>query len=133
MGGEGQWVAAGAIKGLTFAPANAPPPGLPGLTADAGPSSAPATADAPRQFTYKMVQVPPTIQIPESESARGKAAAYLEGIVNEYADKGWEFYRVDEIGIRRMPGLFDGFPGPTAEYGPLLCRNIQATRLAGRW
>lgn len=34
------------------------------------------------------------------------AASYLEKIVNEYARQGWEFYRVDSIGIRDMPGLF---------------------------
>jgi len=40
-----------------------------------------------------------------------KAAAYLEGIVNEHARQGWEFYRVDSIGVRVRPGCLGVFLG----------------------
>lgn len=53
----------------------------------------------PRLWRYKMVQIPPNISIEEGQSKRGKAAGYLEEIVEEYAAYGWEFHRVDEIGV----------------------------------
>lgn len=65
---------------------------------------------APR-FVYQMVQVPPTIEIQKGTSTIGQAAAYLEEIVNDYASKGWEFHRVDTIGVRVMPGCLGVFLG----------------------
>lgn len=124
-GNDGQWAAASSIKGLTFgslavAPSQPPPavvePTLPppALSAVAGP--------APR-FKYKMVQVPPVLQVAEGTSTKGMAAAYLEGIVNEYAGKGWEFYRVDSISIRVMPGCLAGLLGvpPTERLYHVVC------------
>ncbi|MCE8028826.1 DUF4177 domain-containing protein [Halomonas daqingensis] len=57
-------------------------------------------------YTYKMVQVPPNVSV----SARGRkgneAADYLQEVVNEHATEGWEFQRVDSIGIHVQPGCF---------------------------
>jgi len=64
----------------------------------------PAIAAASQLYVYKMIQIPPDIEVGGGTSTAGRAADYLEGVVNEYAAKGWEFFRVDEIGIRIKPG-----------------------------
>lgn len=55
-------------------------------------------------YRYKMVQIPPNILVSESRARGTAAATYLENIVNEHAVEGWEFYRVDSIGVRVQPG-----------------------------
>ncbi|PHI31531.1 hypothetical protein [Budvicia aquatica] len=56
-------------------------------------------------YKYKMVQVPPTITIKAKDNRSGLAAEYLENVVNEWAYQGWEFHRVDTIGIQKTSGL----------------------------
>ncbi|MDH5301427.1 MAG: DUF4177 domain-containing protein [Gammaproteobacteria bacterium] len=66
-------------------------------------------------FEYKMVQIPPNITV-EMKTHRGnEAAAYLESVVNEYASDGWEFYRVDSVGVRLQPGCFAALGGKKEE------------------
>lgn len=54
---------------------------------------------------YKMIQVPPDVSITaagmlgRAPDSRTAAAQYLETIVNGMASEGWEFFRVDTIGI----------------------------------
>ena len=67
--------------------------------------------------TYKMVQIPPNIGA-SARSMLGRApdpsemaAAYLQGVVNEQAKDGWEFMRVDTIGVRTEPGCLAGLFG----------------------
>lgn len=55
-------------------------------------------------YEYKMVQIPPNISVQMKKHKGNEAAAYLEGVVNEYAAKGWEFYRTDSIGVALQPG-----------------------------
>lgn len=55
------------------------------------------------QYNYKMVQVPPTIVL-KKDTGQGEAAQYLQSIVAQEAVEGWEFYRVDEIGVKQRPG-----------------------------
>ena len=68
----------------------------------------------PRGWHYKMVQIPPSIMVEEGGTTRGVAATYLERVVEEYAAFGWEFHRVDELGVIVNPGcltlLFGGRP-----------------------
>jgi hypothetical protein len=66
-------------------------------------------------FEYKMVQVPPNIAVRTREHRGNEAAAYPEGVVNEYARDGWEFYRVDSIGVDVQPGCFDALSGRKAQ------------------
>lgn len=54
-------------------------------------------------YEYKMVQVPPTIEVGR-EQRGNEAAAYLQAVVREQAEQGWEFYRVDQIGVVTRPG-----------------------------
>ena len=60
---------------------------------------------------YKMVQVPPNIEVQAKQHKGNEAAAYLENVVNSYALDGWEFYRVDAIGVKVMPGCLAGLFG----------------------
>ena len=72
--------------------------------------SLPKPSAAPT-YSYKMVQIPPNIQINEGASTKGVAASYLEAVVNEYAQKGWDFFRVDQIGIQIYPGCLSRLVG----------------------
>lgn len=53
-------------------------------------------------YEYFMVQVPPNIQVKQSSGQ--DAAAYLQNVANQYASQGWEFYRVDTVGVMVAPG-----------------------------
>lgn len=57
-------------------------------------------------YVYKMVQVPPRIKVIANKQKGNEAADYLEAIANQYANEGWEFYRIDSIGIDEMAGCF---------------------------
>jgi len=67
-------------------------------------------------YTYRMVQVPPSIVVQENAHQGNEAAAYLQTIVNEESKAGWEFYRVDQVGVETQPGCIDGLLGHKAEY-----------------
>ncbi|MEM9954966.1 MAG: DUF4177 domain-containing protein [Chloroflexota bacterium] len=54
------------------------------------------------QYEYKMLQVPPSIRV--NNSNNNAAAEYLQDVVRSTAVNGWEFYRVDSIGVVSEPG-----------------------------
>lgn len=94
-GVEGNWQLAKFVQGLQF--------GSPPKDKSLQPQSAGA-AQAELVHKYKMVQVPRNIIVQQEEHKGNEAAAYLEGVVNQYAREGWEFYRVDTIGVKLLPG-----------------------------
>lgn len=55
-------------------------------------------------YEYKMVQVPPNITVKAKEHQGNEAATYLQSVANEQVSEGWEFYRVDTIGVVTTPG-----------------------------
>lgn len=65
-------------------------------------------------YYYKMVQVPPTIEVKASKHRGNEAAVYLQSIANEEAEEGWEFYRIDSIGVQVKAGCFDALMGKKA-------------------
>lgn len=68
-------------------------------------------------FEYMMLQMPPNIEFTGGILKGNEAATYLQKIVNEQAAKGWEFYRVDVLGVRTSPGcLGGGAPNLTQYY-----------------
>ena len=103
--GMSNWMRAGSLQGLFL-----PKGGQEDL-----PEKADGVSVVARRFLYKMVQMPPNIQIDEGTSTEGKAAAYLQEMVNLYSAQGWEFYRVDEIGIHIRPGCLGAFLGQRSE------------------
>jgi len=65
-------------------------------------------------YTYKMIQVPPNIEVAMKQHKANEAAAYLEEVVNEMASQGWEFYRIDPIGVQLKPGCIASLFGQKA-------------------
>lgn len=65
-------------------------------------------------YHYKMVQVPPNIEVKASKHRGNEAALYLQTIANEQAEEGWEFYRIDSIGVQVSAGCFDALAGKKA-------------------
>jgi hypothetical protein len=53
-------------------------------------------------YVYRMVQLPQNIAATPGQE--GEVAAYLESTVNAHAKQGWEFYRVDTIGMPARSG-----------------------------
>ena len=66
-------------------------------------------------YTYKMVQIPTNIAVQMKAHKGNEAAAYLESVVNEYAEQGWEFFRVDSVGVQVQPGCFDALGGKSEQ------------------
>jgi len=67
------------------------------------------------KYEYKMVQVPPTIEVKAKEEKGNEAAIYLESLANKYSEQGWEFWRVDSVGISTQPGCLGGLTGSKAQ------------------
>lgn len=55
-------------------------------------------------YEYKMVQIPPNITNVNRKEKDSIAAVYLEDVVNDMARRGWEFFRVDSVGVEEKPG-----------------------------
>jgi len=71
------------------------------------------------KYEYKMVQVPPTIEVKAKEEKGNEAAVYLESLANKFAEERWEFWRVDTVGISTKPGCLGasfGAKGQTLQY-----------------
>ena len=62
-----------------------------------------------------MVQIPPNISIEMKNEKGNEAASYLENIINNYSKEGWEFYRIDNIGVELQPGCLGALSGKKAE------------------
>ncbi len=62
-------------------------------------------------YQYKMQQVPPAIVVKQKEYKGNEAAYYLQSIANEQAAQGWEFYRVDTVGVVTNPGCLAALLG----------------------
>ncbi|MCU8032724.1 MULTISPECIES: hypothetical protein [unclassified Shewanella] len=66
-------------------------------------------------FKYKMVQIPANITVQMKAHKGNEAAAYMEQVVNQWAADGWEFYRVDAVGVTLQPGCGGATSGKNAE------------------
>jgi hypothetical protein len=62
-------------------------------------------------YQYHMVQVPPNIIVKAKGYKGNEAAAYLQETVTQMAAQGWEFYRVDPIGVEIQPGCLAALLG----------------------
>lgn len=58
-------------------------------------------------YEYKMVQAAPHI-IAQKKNIQTAAADYLQELVNEYAQQGWEFFRIDDFSTEEAQGCFSG-------------------------
>jgi len=62
-------------------------------------------------FEYRMLQIPPRIEVKLKDAKGNEAAYYLSTIVNQEAQQGWEFFRVDSLGVKMKPGCLAGIFG----------------------
>jgi len=67
------------------------------------------------KYEYRMVQIPPNVAVDAAKHKGNEAAAYLQEVVNTHAKDGWEFYRIDRIGVVTKPGCLDGLVGKKDE------------------
>jgi hypothetical protein len=67
-------------------------------------------------YEYGMIQIPPNIHLSTNRNDGQEAARYLQNIVNEWAAKGWEFFRVDTVGVYTPPGCLASLLGAQASY-----------------
>ena len=65
-------------------------------------------------YRYKMIQVPPTVAVKSRGERGSEAAAYLAKVVNEQAKLGWDFFRVDSLGVQTQAGCLGAFAGAQA-------------------
>lgn len=68
------------------------------------------------KYTYKMVQIPPNVEVQAKKHKGSEAAVYLQNIVNEHAEEGWEFHRTDSIGVQQTAGCLAGLFGHKASF-----------------
>jgi len=69
-------------------------------------------------FEYKMLQVSSTVVARTFQESEDAAAIYLEQIINRWARRGWEFYRMDTMQIAVLPGCLGRLLGARNEYFP---------------
>jgi hypothetical protein len=60
-------------------------------------------------YEFKMVQLPQTFVLKQDTGK--EIAAYLEKLVQETGAQGWEFYRIDQVGVLVQPGCLAAFTG----------------------
>ena len=66
-------------------------------------------------FVVKRHQVKFGLQTFTLKNDKGtEIAAYLEKLIQEMAGKGWEFYRIDTVGVLVPPGCLAAFAGMRA-------------------
>lgn len=68
------------------------------------------------KYTYKMVQIPPNISVEARKHKGNEAAAYLQEVVNAHAEDGWEFQRIDSIGVQTTAGCLAALFGKKTEF-----------------
>lgn len=53
-------------------------------------------------YDFKMVQLPKTFVLQKDTGT--EIAAYLEKLSNDMNAQGWQFYRIDSVGVEVQPG-----------------------------
>jgi hypothetical protein len=51
---------------------------------------------------YKMIQLPQTFVLKQDTGK--EIATYLETMAHKLGEQGWEFYRIDQVGVAVAPG-----------------------------
>lgn len=84
------------------------------------------------QYIYRMVQVPPDVEI-NSASDRGHAAElYLTSLTAEMGHEGWDFFRIDTIGVVERPGCMArllGFGATVTYYYVVAFRRLRQPKV----
>jgi hypothetical protein len=75
-------------------------------------------------YHYTMVQLNPVV--PTENDKGNEVAIYLQEIVESYVKQGWEFYRVDTIGVKIKPGCLAGLFGAKEGYKECFVATFRA-------
>jgi hypothetical protein len=70
---------------------------------------------AAKKYEYHMVQMPPNISVAKKGYAGNEAAGYLQEVVSGMSREGWEFFRIDSIGVQVKPGCLAALFGSKVE------------------
>jgi len=71
---------------------------------------------APSDYVYRMVQIPPNIEVEAGKVEGNEAANYLNELVAKMGFEGWEFYRIDTVGVVERPGCLAGLLGAASTH-----------------
>lgn len=61
------------------------------------------------KYAYKMVQLPQTFVL--KKDTGGEISEYLETLILNMGEKGWEFYRIDTVNVAVSPGCLASMMG----------------------
>jgi hypothetical protein len=67
-------------------------------------------------YEYYMVQMPSNFSISANQMQGNEIAAYVQECANKLASSGWEFYRIDSMGITAQPGCLASLFGAQQSY-----------------
>jgi len=92
---------------------------MPESKLEARPSGATGKVGTPQnrepRFEYRMVQVPPNIVVQAEQKQGQEAAQFLQALANKWAKDGWEFYRVDTVGVVTPAGCLGALLGQQSQ------------------
>lgn len=61
------------------------------------------------EYEFKMIQLPQTFVLKQDTGK--EIAAYLEALSKELGAQGWEFQRIDSVGVQVQPGCMGMLTG----------------------
>jgi hypothetical protein len=62
-----------------------------------------------QNYEYKMIQLPQTFVL--KKDTGNEIAAYLQQLATQHAAQGWEFHRIDSVGVAVQPGCLGALTG----------------------
>jgi hypothetical protein len=77
-------------------------------TSSLHPASSGITNRGTSSQDYRMVQIPRTFRVQGQDN---EVAMFLQNLVNEHSNAGWDFYRVDEVGVISSPSCLAALLG----------------------
>lgn len=78
--------------------------------------SPPNAISRDRLYEYYMLQVPSNFAAQQNTTTGHEIATYVQEWANRLASEGWEFYRIDSMGMMETPGCLSGLFGGQASY-----------------
>lgn len=67
-------------------------------------------------YEYYMVQIPSNFAAKQGQTVGTEIANYVQEWANKLATQGWEFYRIDSMGMTEVPGCLAGLFGGQANH-----------------
>ena|ERR1044072_4385615 len=67
-------------------------------------------------YEYQMVQIPSNFSMSANQMQGNEIASYVQEWANRLAASGWEFYRIDTMGVTASPGCLAGLFGAQQTY-----------------